>query len=83
MLQLVRGQLTTGGIVQAMAVHDFGDTLSIIGGFSFMVIGVIVPILLYIAQNKEDMSMCTMVGLIILVGQVTTTAQHSHVLCRC
>lgn len=57
----------TGGT--AMAVHDFGDTLSIIGGFSFMVIGVIVPILLYIAQNKEDMSMCTMVGLIILVGQ--------------
>jgi len=61
---------TTGGA--AMVVHDFGDTLSIIGGFSFMAIGVIVPILLYIAQNKEEMSMCTMVGLIIIVGQAVS-----------
>lgn len=53
----------------AVAVHDFGDTLSIVGGFSFMIIGVIVPMLLHVSQNRNEMSLGVLILFIVVIGQ--------------
>lgn len=58
--------LVAGG---AVAIHDFGDTLSIVGGFSFMIIGVIIPMLLHVSQCRNEMSLGFLVVMIIVIGQ--------------